>query len=102
MIPKKMSLRKGDFIEVRWIDSYTPGHSNWMTDEELQDHEQLDLIIQSVGLYKGRDKKYIKLYASRGLSSGEDMNYLNPISIPKGCIDTIYKLKRSKLEFKKD
>jgi hypothetical protein len=73
-----------------------------MTSEELQDHENINLIIQTVGLYMGRDSKYVKICASRGLSDGEDMNYLNPISIPKGCVESIWKLRKAKAEFKKE
>lgn len=88
-IPK---LKVGDKVLVEWIDSFTPNHSDWMDGEGLDDHLRTNLAILTLGFYVGQDKRFLHLCATVGMADGEISGYLNPLTIPVGCIEKVKKL----------
>lgn len=72
---------------VKWIDSYS--NSRWYNDKEIKNwskETEEDMII-SIGFLHKKTKKFILLYADKGLEKARF------IKIPTGCIKSIKKLK---------
>lgn len=88
-IPK---LKTGDKILAVWVDSFTPNHSDWMDGEGLNDHLKTHVCIETLGIYVRHDKKFLHLCASVANVDGEATGYLNPLTIPVGCLEKVKKL----------
>ena len=85
-------LKRGDKICVTWIDSFTPNHSDWMAEADLDEHMGTGVTIETLGTYVRHDKKWLHLCASVAYIEGEESGYLNPLTIPVGCIEKVKKL----------
>ncbi len=89
---KLPKLKEGDRILVIWVDSFTPTHSDWMDSDDLDEHLGTCVEICTLGTYVRNDKNFIHLCASVAKVDGEIMGYLNPMTIPVGCITKVKKL----------
>ena len=87
-----MKLKKGDIVEIIWLDSHTPADTVWMTKEDhLEWAKDNECEVCSVGYYVSEDKTYIHLVADM-----TEIGILRPFNIAKGCIKKTTILKKNK------
>ena len=83
-----MKLRRGDAIEVRWIDSHYAA-AGWMDESDL---DCPPMVIRSVCIFIGRDKHCIHTAADRS-EALINPGIMRDLKIPRGCLKEIRKLK---------
>jgi hypothetical protein len=92
---KNIKLTKGDKVEIIWNDTNVPQDSKWMSEtEHLEWTKQGGSLVQSIGVYITEDEKFISLVGDLDGDDVTEKYLLRAISINKGCIKEIYKLKR--------
>jgi len=88
-------LKKGQIVEVLWEDTHIPQNPGWMTEAEHSEWAtQAGSLVQSVGVFVGKDKNFIRLIGDRDADDASEMNYLRPINIGRGFIREIHVLGR--------
>lgn len=90
---KSIKLKKYDYVEILWQDTNIPEKGGWMSSEEHAEwtKEATSLVI-SIGIFISEDKDFINLVGDMEADKGENNNYLRPINIGKGFIQSIDKL----------
>ena len=81
-------LKKGDAIEIEWIDAHFRSDPGWCDEEEFIDAEPV--VIKSVCQYVSRDRDYINTVSDR--SGTDPVGVMRDLRIPKGCIVSLRKL----------
>ena len=81
-------LKKGDIVEIIWIDAWCPDIKGWITV-----HESEELEIKTVGIFWEQNKEYIYTYGSMSTSEQFTTTLGNPFNIPKGCIKSLRVIK---------
>ena len=84
-IPK---LRKGDAIEVVWIDAHFRQEAGWAEESDFEGADPV--LIKSICQYVSQDRQYLNTVADR--SETDPAGVMRDLRIPKGCIQSIRKL----------
>jgi hypothetical protein len=94
---KIQKLREGDLVKVIWIDAYTAGEG-WIEPDELAHRFDGVYRITSVGIYMGRSNGYLRMVQSTGDGGDKfDGGMVAGFSIPIGCIESVFKMKVSRI-----
>ena len=90
----KRKLKKFDIVEILWNDTHTPLESGWMSEEEHKDwSKEASCLVRSVGIVVSENDHFIELVGDCDADTDEACNFLRPINIAKGYIQSIRKLK---------
>lgn len=84
-------IKKGNLIEVVWLDSYTEEANCWVTPREAG-HSEL-VVARSVGYYIGKAKGLIRLAADQLYEEDKVTRVNRLMAIPRGCVTEIRRLK---------
>lgn len=88
---KKPSIRRGDAIEVLWVDSATHEGGSWMSEDEFLEREEAQ-EIRTVGIFLTRRKGLVKLCGDFSDREGYVTKIGRCHEIPLGCIKNVRKL----------
>ena len=85
-----MKIRKGDLVQVLWLDAGSPATPSWIEEEEAGG---IDLVsCESVGWVVNHTSKKIVLAAAR--TEYQDVNSVQ--MIPMGCVTSIQRMLKRK------
>jgi hypothetical protein len=93
--PKGKKQRKKDCPWlICWVDAGHQLEQSWYTGTDRDDLRAFaDLVLQTVGWCIDRTKHCVMFAARRAPTVGGGWNYGNIMSIPKGCILSMRRLK---------
>jgi hypothetical protein len=95
-------FRKGDTIEIKWTDAYSPSQNGWKFEEDYIGESTENLFeITSIGYLLHKDRNYITLSACHSDRNSEFRCIVNRlIRIPLGCINSVTLMKATKAKKK--
>lgn len=86
-----MKLKKGDKLEIYWLDTFS--FNGWWADEDLlKKTKEMSYVQRSVGIFAGEDSSWIILSTHENPHK-DFCKWGHPDWIPKGVIKKIRKIK---------
>ncbi len=90
---KLSKLKKGNRIEITWLDSNNPEPNHWTQEDKFQKRNPR-VTICSCCYFQGMRKGFVNTSADRSLDNGKFELLVNRmLSIPVGCIVKVRKLR---------
>ena len=85
-------LKKGDKVDIRWVDAYDVHLDSWATDKEIMqaiENAPKEFEVESRGFFYCEYGNHIYIYGDKS-----DQHCSRITGIPKGCIIKIRKEKK--------
>ena len=93
---KRPKLKRGDFVEIDWLDAATHEDGGWMSEEDFIESPP-GMPVKTVGIYiaktKNRNIPCYRIVGNRHSSQECTVRVVNCIDIPVGCMEGIRKLR---------